>query len=169
MPLIPLDPPSTLPRGHEWTADSVPACGGVLSAQSAGEPHRPNHAEGSAAAAGASPGPASSSSTRTLGISERRAARTQPAVPPPTTRWSYSLTGHTSISHRKALNSRSSRTDWFVTSDRTPNHLVWQMAVWFGNTDGRRDGPVKDRRLDGRRHRIARRGRGLANRAPRAP
>jgi hypothetical protein len=96
-PLMALDPPSTLPRGTGIGWD----CWGVavpVNDQLKGDPAalacrlispQPYFkTSGSCSKSGYS-GPASNSSTERAGSSDSLAARMHPAVPPPTTMWSY--------------------------------------------------------------------------------
>ena len=88
MPFMADDPPSPRPRGHA-IADPVAASSTVLLHQSIDEPNKVGHAGGTAAASGWCRPPASSRRTRAFSFSDRRAARTQPALPAPTTMKSW--------------------------------------------------------------------------------
>ena len=86
MPLMEPDPPSTRPRGQWTLRPPNPASGSVAKRQS----YLPlwnsrAYPAGMWIQGSPSPGPASSSVTRTEGSSDSRAATMHPADPPPTT------------------------------------------------------------------------------------
>src|SRR6185436_2962142 len=86
MPLIEPDPPTTRPRGSGMRRELRFACGAVMKRQfSCGRAMAAPTVAGIPMNGWRSSPPASSKQTEFAGFSDRRAARTQPAVPAPTT------------------------------------------------------------------------------------